>query len=526
MKLPQLAGEVALIGRVSYCNLLTVHLALPPSTSERGYDLLFVTIHWLNDDILLDIFNCYRLDEKSGWNVRLGWRKLSHVCQRWRHLMYESAFHLGMHIQCTHGTPIVDTLDHLPPLPLFLDYNYIGGHILTEQDELGILRALRLHDRVRHIFLFLTPSTLHKCLVLMDQCFPILEHLTLWFRADEFPTLTLPKAFLAPNLRHLTLSGMCLPKRLRLLNSTASLVRVVLWKIQASSYFRPRLLVARLWSLPQLEELSLGFSIPIPRPSTERELLGGQGTPVTLPNLKILRFRGVSAYLESLSAQIRVPLLEQLDIAFFNQITFALPHLSHLINITERFKSPEVMVSFDRNEVFITTGHNISLRSKGPLFLCVMCKQLDWQIDCAAQICGALIPALSGVEQITLDFYDKTLPTEWQNDEIDGTTWVELLRPFIGVKWLYVYNGLVEDLSLALQMDEVGLDPGFLPRLQHIFATSSRFASFNNTRRFAGRPVLFSMVSQPRGSFRPKRPPLLEYTPNPSAHPWDIWETS
>ena len=56
--------------------------------------------------------------------------------------------------------------------------------------------------------------------------------------------------------------------------------------IRASGYFRPRLLVARLQSLPQLEELSIGFSIPIPRPSAERELLGEQGTPVTLPNLK------------------------------------------------------------------------------------------------------------------------------------------------------------------------------------------------------------------------------------------------
>ena len=99
--------------------------------------------------------------------------------------------------------------------------------------------------------------------------------------------------------------------------------------------------MARLRSLPQLEELYIGFSIPIPRPSTERELLGEQGTPVTLPSLKNLRFKGVSAYLESLVAQIRAPLLEQLDITLFNQIAFALPHLSHLINITEGFKFPD-----------------------------------------------------------------------------------------------------------------------------------------------------------------------------------------
>ncbi|KAH8995987.1 hypothetical protein EDB92DRAFT_111937 [Lactarius akahatsu] len=44
-----------------------------------------------------------------------------------------------------------------------------------------------------------------------------------------------------------------------------------------------------------------------------------------------------------------------------------------------------------------------------------MCRQLDWQIDCAAQICGALMPALPGVDKLKLQFYDRTMPTEWQN---------------------------------------------------------------------------------------------------------------
>jgi hypothetical protein len=80
--------------------------------------------------------------------------------------------------------------------------------------------------------------------------------------------------------------------------------------------------VTRLSSLPQLEELSLGFYIPVPRPSAERELLGAHGAPVTLPNLKTLRFLGVSAYLESLVAQIRAPCLQELSIKLFNQIAF------------------------------------------------------------------------------------------------------------------------------------------------------------------------------------------------------------
>ena len=303
---------------------LESRLALPPPSSEsRRYDVSYAAIHWLNNDILLDIFNCYRLDEENGWNDRLGWCKLFHVCRRWRFLIYESTFHLGMHIQCTHGTPTVDTLDHLPPLPLLIHYSHTSVSI-QGKDEMGIYHALRLHDRVRQIDLHLPPSILQKCLVLMDEHFPILQHLSLSFAGDKFTTLTLPKAFLALNLRHLALPSFSPPKRLRFLTSTVSLVTLVLRNIQKSSYFRPKLLASRLLSLPQLEELSIGFSSPIPRPSAERELLGEPGIPITLPNLKTLKFQGISAYLESFVAQIRVPLLNRVDITLFNQIAFAL----------------------------------------------------------------------------------------------------------------------------------------------------------------------------------------------------------
>ena len=81
-----------------------------------------------------------------------------------------------MRIKCTVGTPIVDTLDHLPPLPVLVDY----WHELTGQDELGMCHALQLRDRVFYIYLRLLPSTLHNCLMLMAEHFPILEDLTLF----------------------------------------------------------------------------------------------------------------------------------------------------------------------------------------------------------------------------------------------------------------------------------------------------------------------------------------------------------
>ena len=121
-----------------------------------------------------------------------------------------------MYIQCTHGTPVVDTLLHLPPLPLLVKYR----SAMKEQDEPGIYHALQWHDRIRHIYLRLPPSIFQRCLVLMDAYFQRLEDLSLSFATDSITTLTLPKTFLAPNLRYLALTGIRLPKRLRMLTST------------------------------------------------------------------------------------------------------------------------------------------------------------------------------------------------------------------------------------------------------------------------------------------------------------------
>ena len=386
-------------------------------------------------------------------------------------------------------------LDHLPPLPLFVNYRSTTRR--TEQDELGIYQALQLHGRVRHIELVLPPSVLHKALTLMNETFPILEHLYLRLSSPFSPDSghrlphTLTKAFLAPNLLHLSLSGIGLPKRLRVLTSTVSLVTLTLGDIQTSSYFRPRLLVARLQSLPLLEELTFTFSIPIPRPSTERELLGEERDPITLPSLKSLWFHGVGAYLESLVAQIRVPLLEKLFITLFNQIAFVLPHLFYLINNTKVFKLSRARVNFYHHNVSVSTGHDYDLRS-APFYLCVMCKPLDWQIDCAAQTCHALIPTLTGVEELSLNYYQK-IPTEMRNGMIDSATWHDLLRTFTQVKKLRIDHELSEELCRALQVDEVGLNPGFLPNLQSIRARRNLFTSFIDARQVVGRHLQFEI---------------------------------
>ncbi|KAH9008458.1 hypothetical protein EDB85DRAFT_2164366 [Lactarius pseudohatsudake] len=505
----------------------------PPPTSERpGYHVLYTSIESINDDILLSIFNCYRLIDEKSWNLRLGWCKLSRVCRKWRNLLYGSAFHLDMHILCTNGSPVVDTLAHLPSLPLVIDYQDETG-TMGAKDELGMSQALQLRDRIRHIVISVPPASLHKLPVLMDDSYPILEHLCLSSTArEEDAGLILPMTFMAPNLRYLNLLGISLPTKLPLLSSTVALVTLTLTNIQSSGYFLPKHLVTRLRFLPQLEELTICFSVPVPRPSAESELWNAPETPVTFPVLKHLTFRGVSAYLESLIAQISAPLLDHLGITIFNQVAFTLPHLSHFTNTTEGLKLPIASVIFESGAVSVVTDQrNRQQWADGPpnfsFSFRVMCREFDWQVDCAAQICNALIPMLSGVEGLTLNFDGHCIPTEWQDGAVDGTTWRELLGPFVGARKLRICHALIWELSLVLQSEDAGLDPMLLPCLQELVPqldeehANNAFSSFIDAREIAGRPV---RVSPPPAPPAPGQHNLLEVDlashPRPSLGNW------
>ncbi|KAF8258595.1 hypothetical protein EI94DRAFT_1118035 [Lactarius quietus] len=142
--------------------------------------------------------------------------------------------------------------------------------------------------------------------------------------------------------------------------------------------------------------------------------------------------------------------------------------------------------------------HNQQLGDRRSGFtLRVICEQFDWQINSAAQICGSLIPFLFCVEDLTLNFDEHEMPTEWQNGAVDGAAWHDLLKPFVGAKTLCVCNALAWELSCALQSGDVGLNPELLPVLQvldHRLEAEHRynfeaFASFVDARRISDRPV-------------------------------------
>jgi hypothetical protein len=81
-----------------------------------------------------------------------------------------------------------------------------------------------------------------------------------------------------------------------------------------------------------------------------------------------------------------------------------------------------------------------------------------------------------------------------EHNEVDRTEWRNFLRSFSNVKTLRVEDGLVEELSRSLRLDDGELPLELLPELQELTYSGSgdtgdAFKSFIDARQNAGRPV-------------------------------------
>jgi len=455
----------------------------------------------LNYDSLLNIFHHYRLQDVDSWNLRLAWCKLAHVCRKWRYLIYDSSSLLDMYLLLKNGSPTLGSLAHLPPLPLVIDYCNMTT-IWVRQDKLSILTGLQQRARVRRIFLQIPSPHLNICLEAMGDLYPVLEDLSLISTTEEETSLVLPSTFSARNLRNLVLQGVGFPTEMPLFTYLTTLVTLTLTRIPARYYFHPGHLVTQLQGLLHLEELSIGFAVPIPLPSTEGELLPAPMPQVTLPTLKRLMFRGVAVYLENLVAQINAPLLEQLTVTLFFELAFTLVALTQFIHITGGLRFLSAKVLFKREGVSIVVNNGESSLGSGGLTIDVNCEHLDWQIDAVTQCCRALEQVLPAVEELTLDLDEDGTPSDW-GDSLDSMLWRGLLLPFSGVKRLQIGPSLTFEISDALTSDAAEFDLNLLPELQKLEIqfkvddANRAFSTFIETREHEGRPVELLVLRLP-----------------------------
>ncbi|KAH9020063.1 hypothetical protein EDB84DRAFT_1515885 [Lactarius hengduanensis] len=452
------------------------------------------TVSTLNDDVLLNIFDWYRLhnttDEDQGWNLERWWYKPIHVCQKWRHLILSSPSRLDLHLVCTYGIPVEAMLSHSPPLPIIIFYPETTGKT-SAADEESALFALQQRERVRRIQVTATTTILCNLFKAMDNEFPMLERLALHSSTESRAGLMLPEKLQAPLLRHLTLSNIAFPIKSLLLRQADGLITLRLWNIPASPEFHPAHLIAQLSGLSRLEILMIHFYTAIHNREVERRPRSAQ-SKIILPSLKILAFRGGSAYLEGILARLSAPLLSKLNVEFFNQLTFDLYRLREFVPTIGEFMFRSAEMHFDKDFVSVIVDPDLERDGTYPLVVQVKCHPLNWQATCAVQICDALKSLLVRVDSLTLGFY-KDDPATWQ-DEIDHAQWHELLQTFAGVKTLQLTGGLVGDFFRSLKLDEGELPSELLPELRELVPrgwghTDDAFASFISARQSAGRRI-------------------------------------
>ena len=463
-----------------------------------GNRSLAASIHILDDDSLLHVFYLCRSslgneDDIADWRYNgRWWYALVHVCRSWRNIVLGSAAYLGLSLLCTYGTPVADMLAHSPPLPLVVGY-FTGGRQLTTEGEEGIILALKQRDRVRRVRLNKSVAIMQKLLVAKDEEYPILEYLYIMLPTkDNSSVLTIPEALQAPNLRQLTLRGFALPMGSRLLATAVGLLTLNLVVVHPSTYFHPDTLLQWILLMPHLEALDIYYKFSIPNRDVERQLTHTPIiAPIVLPNLRHFHFHGVSTYLEALVHRIITPRLEDLSINFFNQLTFSVPRLLQFIIAAENLRFSNAILMFCDNLLgagFYPHGADVCR-----LDMDIKCCHLDWQVSFMTQSSNPLSQVFSAVEHLTLVHYVHSQSSD-EHNEVDRTEWRKLLKPFSNVKTLRIDDGLVNDLSRCLQLEDGELPLELLPELQELTYigsgnTGDAFTSFIDARRNAGRPV-------------------------------------
>jgi F-box-like len=451
----------------------------------------------LPDDILLAIFD-FCADESPSTKKELeAWQSLVHVCQRWRSLVFISPRRLNLRLVCTAKTPVRDTLDVWPPLPLVIQSSLTDG-----MDS--IVAVLERKDRVDSIELFeVNGSSMEKLLAAMQDPFPELTFLRL--ESDDGTLPVLPDSFLggsAPRLRFLWLNRIPFLGLPKLILSTTHLVNLLLLNIPHSGYISPEAMVSALSSLIGLKTLALEFLSPRSHPGRASRRSPPQ-TRTVLPFLTYFSFEGVCEYLDAFVAFIDAPRVNLMYISFFNDIVFDIPQFIQFVCRTPTLKSIE-----NARVVFGDGGSMVNFQSQTPgcgsLKMEVSCRELDWQVSSLEQVCTSCLPPFSKLEDLYIYEAQDWLP-DWQ-DSVENLNmpWLELLRPFTTVRRLHLSKEFAPRIVSALQELIEDRTTEILPILENISLEELQpmepsgpvqegIGKFVGTRQLSGHPITISI---------------------------------
>jgi hypothetical protein len=451
-----------------------------------------VTIDILPDVALLEIFDYYVGDERQ---IEV-WHTLVHVCRKWRAIVFGSPRRLNLRLRCVPRTPVRETLDIWPPLPIVLVVLNTKISVID-----NILAALEHNDRICDLFFHNNPRwQLEEVLAAMQRPFQALTRLHLHFQPgretrEEAPVI--PASFLGastPRLQRLSLHSIPFPALPNLLLSATHLVDLGLWRIPHSGYFSPEALVTGLSVLTSLRSLVIDFKSLRSRPDRRSQRPPLQ-TRTLLPVLTKLQFHGVVEYLEDLLARIDAPLLDRLHITFYNQNIFDTTQFTQFISRTPKFKGHD-----EARVVFSYWGGSVTLSrtqtSDGRLHLTILCSPSDRQLSSLAQVCSSSFPQAPFLAVEHLYILDNRYLRPYWPDEFESGQWLGLLHPFTAVKGLHISRELAPRIAPALQVLVGERATEVLPALQTLFLETLQsgpvqetIGQFVTTRQLADRPI-------------------------------------
>jgi hypothetical protein len=486
-----------------------------PTVSELyGEKLRKTAIEMLPEEILLDIFDLYRLDAVKRSGGRLWkWHCLAHVCKKWRHVISTSPHRLDLQILCEYGALVESIMDAWPTLPFAVRHNSSKSRSLSKD----IIVALRRPDRVCEIDFVLSSSLIGLIIPVIQEPLPGLERIRIMVKDTWRSLLIVRGTFLggsSPLVREINLDGIgfTFPAIQQVLSSTNNLVKLQLSKIHNGIYFSPVELTNALSTLVHLESLIIGFHSPASRPPqpepppsamTRQPRTTEHSTIFTLSSLTHLDFHGDREYLEELVSQIDLPSLCKLTIKLFNHILFETRNFCQFIPPLNAFDPPTwVFITHSVESVnvrFIQAGKP----SNGNYYFETSCRRLDLQLSFVTQVTTQLSPFfLSSVQSLIIE---KFLGGSMRPgvEYVDSARWLELFQPFSHVTRVHVRERqFVPSIVQALAMEEEGTNEnvvaaGVLPELNSLYLDGYRDSpsvvedaeQFVSSRRLTGRPV-------------------------------------
>jgi len=330
----------------------------------------------------------------------------------------------------------------------------------------NILAALGKHDRVYDIRVNnVSDDDLEELAGMMQVTFPTLTYLSL-HSCDCIAFL--PRSLLggaAPNLRTLRLMNITFSALPKLLLSSPGLFHLSLLDIPPSWSIPSDAMVDCLSLLTRLETLQICFRSSEPHPNQASR----RPPPLTrtvFPVLSDLLLEGVAEYLDQILAHMEAPLLDSVDITFFDPLVFDITRIAPCIGRTGTFEAfNQVYMRFHRHDyVNVVLTSRKETTSGKMLTLSLQWKDSGWKL--LRLFRDYLSPYFE-----PFDFCDvekKSFIPSWAGD-MANAPWLHLVHFFPTTEYMYLTHRLAVRIAPALQELTGSGVTEVLPVLRNIF---------------------------------------------------------